>query len=166
MNINRTSSFASGLIVATLICTIAYFLSPRDVSSNERYVEIPTEEEAKSLLIDKGYVIQTRVEWESQQNSLSNAQSQKNSVRENESENPTLSKNENEEVVYQTILNVSTGMTSIDVGNVLVQAGIVDRPMTFVQEVEKKGVANKLRPGTYEINSNMTMNDVISIIFK
>ena len=48
----------------------------------------------------------------------------------------------------------------------LVQAKIIDNAMTFFKEVEKRGLENDLRPGTFELDSNMSLDDAIKTIFK
>ncbi|EDL62466.1 hypothetical protein [Bacillus sp. SG-1] len=75
-------------------------------------------------------------------------------------------KSNEEKVVYRAILSVSTGMTSIDVGNALEKAKIIDDGMDFYKEVEKRGLENELRPGTFEFESGMSMEKIISIIFE
>lgn len=71
-----------------------------------------------------------------------------------------------EKVVYRTILTVSMGMTSIDVGNALEKAHIIESGIQFYKDVEKRGLENDLRPGTFEIESGMTTDEIISVIFK
>ncbi len=64
------------------------------------------------------------------------------------------------------MLTVSKGMTSIDVGKALERANIIESGMDFFNEVEKRGLSKGLRPGTYEIKSEMTLDEIISIIFR
>jgi hypothetical protein len=154
-------SFAAGIILATAICGIVYFSEPSKATSHVK-VEKPSEEEMKNELISAGYVIQTEEEWNEHLEAVEALE-----VQETEEVNEEKPADEGEKaVVYKTILNVSSGMTSIDVGKVLVQANITDDAMKFFNEVEKRGISNDLRPGTYEIDSEMTIDDVISKIFK
>jgi hypothetical protein len=150
----QMSSFATGLIVATAICGTVYFFGPGEVTSNQD-IEKPSEEEMKNMLTSAGYVIHTEEEWKEQLATVEPAEIKTKPVDEGK-----------ETIVYRTILNVSSGMTSIDVGKVLVQANITDNAMTFFNEVENRGLSNDLRPGTYEIDSEMSIEEVISIIFK
>jgi hypothetical protein len=57
-------------------------------------------------------------------------------------------------------------MTSIDVGNILVRANLVPNAFTFSKDIEKKGLENKLRPGVFVVDSQMSYDQVISTIFK
>ncbi len=163
MNTSKMNSFAAGLFVATAICSAAYFLEPNEVtsdgSSNEvtsiEKFEKPSETEMKNILASSGYVIHSEEEWKEQLAAMDSVEAKDEPVDE-----------EKETTVYRTILNVSSGMTSIDVGKVLVQASITDDAMAFFYEVEKRGLSSDLRPGTYEISSDMTVDEVIATVFK
>jgi hypothetical protein len=151
---SRMSSFAAGLIVAATVCGSVYFLGPSKVISTQT-IEKPSEVEMKNALTSAGYVIHTEQEWKEQLAALEATETKKEPLDEGK-----------ESTVFRTILNVSSGMTSIDVGKVLVQANIIDNAMTFFDEVEKRGLSNDLRPGIYEIDSEMTIDEVISTVFK
>jgi L-serine deaminase len=148
------STFAAGLIVAASVCGAVYLLDPSEVTSTQT-VEKPSEKEMKNVLTSAGYIIHTEEEWKEKLAAIEVTETKKGPVDEVK-----------ETIVYRAILNVSPGMTSIDVGKVLVQANITDNAMTFFNEVEKRGLSNDLRPGTYEIDSEMTIDEVISTIFK
>ena len=77
------------------------------------------------------------------------------------------SKNKTEQkIVYRTMISVTSGMTSVDVGRALMQAKIINSGISFYKAVEKKGLSNSLRPGIYEIDSDMTRDEIITTIFK
>lgn len=153
MNVKLLCSFAAGLLIATTISGTFYFLEPKAETG-----KLPTEIEMKDKLASSGYVIHTEEEWAEFQASKETASENKKVA---EAAVPV-----NEKIVYRTFLNVSEGMTSIDVGNLLVKAKVIDNARTFFNEVEKKGVSANLRPGTYEVDSNMTIDQIISAIFK
>lgn len=155
MNVKSLRSFAGGLIIATCVCGAAYFFGPND-NPKSNVVEKPTVEEMKKSLASEGYVIHTDQEWKDQLEAASKPKKQK---EEPKKETP-------EKVVFRTILTVSEGMTSIDVGNALLKAHIIDNSYAFETEVEKKGLAKYLRPGTYEINSDMKTEQIISTLFR
>jgi hypothetical protein len=165
MSTNQKSSFAAGILVATVICGSIYFLEPGQVSSIPT-IESPSETEMKETLTSAGYVILTEQEWEEQLAVVEAAKELDLTETTTETNTSTTSEDQEEAVASLTILNVASGMTSFDVGKVLVQLGITDSAMSFVQEVEKRGISNKLRPGTYEISNDMTVDEVISIVFK
>ncbi|MEK3887863.1 hypothetical protein [Bacillus sp. FSL K6-3431] len=147
-------SFAVGLLVAAGVCGAVYFFGPSEATSTQT-VEKPTEDEMKSLLTSKGYVIHTEDEWRD-----------KVAAAEAEKEKDDTEEVVKETIIYRTMLTVSSGMTSIDVGEALERAKIIDKKMKFYNEVEKRGLSTDLRPGTYEVDSEMTLDDIISTVFK
>jgi cell division protein YceG involved in septum cleavage len=171
MRANVMNSFATGLLVATSVCAGVYFFGTSESSTsteasevnevtetNEtetQTAEVPSEKEMKDLLTTAGYIIHTEKEWEENL-----AKIEANQDKANASEDGK------EKVVYKAVLNVSQGMTSIDVGKALVQANIIDNAMTFYNEVEDRGLANELRPGTFELDSEMSLDEAINTIFK
>ncbi|WP_057915161.1 endolytic transglycosylase MltG [Peribacillus muralis] len=149
-------SFAGGLIVAASLCGAVYFFEPAEATVTS---EQPSDDEMKESLTSKGYVIHSEKEWEDQIAEAQSVKEQMDAARETEKE-PT------EKIVYRTVLTVSKGSTSIDVGKNLQKAKVIKNANAFSDEVEKKGKANGLRPGTYEVDSEMTTEKIISIIFK
>lgn len=157
MTSNSLRSFAGGLIVAASVCAAVYYLGPSEVKSSEKID--PAEktvalsvDEMKSRLAAEGYVIHTEEEW--------NQQTSAPEQVEKPQETPA------EKVVYRTMLSVSSGMTSIDVGNALEQSKIIPNGWEFAQEIEKRGLSNALRPGLYEIESGKTIDEIIAIIYQ
>ena len=69
-------------------------------------------------------------------------------------------------MIYRTMISVSSGMTSINVGDVLKQTGIIDDSFAFSKEVENRGLSSGLKPGIYEVNSEMSLDELIAAIFK
>ncbi|WP_019156779.1 hypothetical protein [Robertmurraya massiliosenegalensis] len=166
MKANLINSFAAGLLVSAGVSGIVYFSqsTPKE-SIDQESVKAPTEEEMKMSLSDAGYIILTDAEWDEQLATLEKEAEAK--VQQTQKEQTEQSEQQdNGEVVYRTIVNVASGMTSIDVGNALVHGKIIDNAMTFFNEVEKRGLANDLKPGTFELDSNMTLDEVIKTIFK
>ncbi|MDT8861409.1 endolytic transglycosylase MltG [Alkalihalobacillus sp. MEB130] len=166
MTANSLRSFAGGLMMAATVCGAVYFFGVNDVSSTQAE-ETLTVAEMKTSLAEDGYHIYTEEEWQEHLAAITAE------VYEEAEANGTQGEESQEEenevsVEYRTklILTVSSGMTSIDVGNALVRAEIIDNSMAFFNEVERRGLANALRPGTFEIDSNMSLDEIISIIFR
>ncbi|WP_409253287.1 hypothetical protein V1502_05055 [Bacillus sp. SCS-153A] len=158
---NSLRSFASGLLIATSLIGAVYLFGPEKAKSTEQPAETAktkelSEKEMIEQLASKGYVIHTEEEWNKQKVEPENKQA------EDKTEKPATE----EKVVYRAILSVSMGMTSIDVGNALEKAKIIDNDMDFYKEVENRGLENELRPGTFEFESGMSMDEIISIIFE
>ncbi|MFJ7468295.1 hypothetical protein [Peribacillus frigoritolerans] len=149
-------SFAGGLVVAAGLCGAVYFFGPGEATGTSEKL---SEDEMKESLASEGYVIHSEKEWEDQ---IAEAQSVKDKA---EAEKETV-KEPTEKIIYRTVLTVSKGSTSIDVGKNLQKAKVIKNANEFSDTVEKKGKANGLRPGTYVVDSAMTTEKIISIIFK
>jgi hypothetical protein len=156
MNSNSMRSFAGGLVVAASICGAVYFSGPSEEKSIDTAEdkEIVSVDEMKSLLSAEGYVIHTEEEWNEQITAA------KTDNKANKEQEKIV-----EKVVYSTMLSVSSGMTSIDVGRALEQTNIIDNAFAFSKEIEKRGLSNELRPGMFEIQSEMSLDEIISVIF-
>ncbi|MGE7603806.1 aminodeoxychorismate lyase [Peribacillus sp. NPDC097675] len=146
-------SFAGGLFVAAGICGAVYFFDTEE-TANTQTLEKLTVDEMKSKLTSEGYVIHTEKEYEEQLDELKSNQA----VAED--------KGPKEKIIYRSVLKVSKGMTSIDVGKNLKRSRIIADAKEFFDEVEKRGKANNLRPGSYVIDSEMTTEEIISKVFK
>ncbi|MDF0728534.1 hypothetical protein PY093_18020 [Cytobacillus sp. S13-E01] len=150
-------SFAAGLILAASVSGAVFYAEPnKGTRQTDATTEIPSEEEMKDLLASAGYVIHTEEEWKEQLATVEAVETKEEAVKDVKKET----------VIYRTMLTVSQGMTSIDVGRALQQANIIDNALDFFKEVEKRGLANDLRPGTYEIDSEMTLDKIMSTVFK
>jgi hypothetical protein len=163
MTPNSLRSFALGLLLAATVTGGFYFFGPTEAESTEKSEETAkseklTEEQMIEKLTANGLVVHTEEEWNKQ---TAAANEKKEETSETNSEKKSA-----DDVVYRTILNVSMGMTSIDIGNALEEAKIIDDGMKFYKEVENRGLENELRPGTFQIESGMSMDEIISIIFE
>lgn len=156
---NSLRSFAGGILIATSLIGAVYLFGPSEASSTgkEEPAEVQklSEDEMVKKLTSKGYVIHTEDQWNKQLKAMNEKQEEKASDKKDDGK-----------VVYKTMLTVSTGMTSIDVGNALEQANIIKDGLDFYKEVEKRGLENELRPGTFDVESGMTTDEIISAIFK
>lgn len=158
MKVNILSSFASGLLVSASICGAVYFSESKPtVTNSKKEIQSLTVEEMKNKLASSGYVILTDQELEDQLAAVKAPEPAKEPEKKEEKE---------EEVVYRTIVNVAPGMTSIDVGRALAHGKIIDNAKTFFNEVEKRGLSNELKPGTFELDSSMSLDEVVKVIFK
>ncbi|MFC5731712.1 hypothetical protein [Cytobacillus gottheilii] len=169
MTAGTMRSFAAGLLAAATLVAIVYFLSPSEAKTTvakevqEEAIAL-SEDEMKAELTDKDYIILTEDEWSKQlAEAKASAEPAKTEEPAKEDEKETESA---EKVVYRTMLTVTSGMTSIDVGDALERANVIKNANDFFKEVEKRGLSNELRPGTFEVESGMTMDELVSIIFK
>jgi cell division protein YceG involved in septum cleavage len=161
MRINLISSFAAGILITTTICSVVYFTDSGDTSkasaktaeNNNAVKAQPSEKEMVKQLEDKGYVVVNKDDYD------------KTIKDEGPAEQKQATPEEEKKEVTQVVVNVTEGMTSIDVGHQLVQGKLVQDAFTFSKDIEAKGLQNKLRPGAYTVNSGMSYDEVISTIF-
>ncbi len=156
-------TFATGLLVATSIFGVVYFSGPNETKTAEKI----SEKEMKSVLTSAGYVIHTKDEWNKQLSAVKDAKKKAAKAGSKDNKQTQTDPAPTEKVVNRIMLTVSDGMTSIDVGNALVQGHIIEiSAFDFTKLVESKGVENKLQLGTYEVQSGMTTDEIIAAIFK
>jgi cell division protein FtsX len=174
MKINLVSSFAAGILLTTTICSAVYFTAPNassKASGKPETVKVQlSEKEMKKKLTAKGYVVQKQAEYDK------NLKKVKSSTKQQEIQKDKQSSTNQQETkkddiqpaktVTRVTVTVSEGMTSIDVGRTLEEAKIISNAFDFSKIIESRGLANKLRPGTYEVNSEMSFNELVSTIFK
>ncbi|MGM9925741.1 MAG: aminodeoxychorismate lyase [Bacillus sp. (in: firmicutes)] len=157
MNANLLRSFALGLMSATAVCGAVYFLGPDDTKKSEAPKEVVkeelTEEEMKNKLLDSGYVVLTKEELQTQ-------------IEDAKASQETPAEKKEEEGVYNTVITITPGMTTGDVADALINANIIKNKQYFVKAVERKGLVQKLRPGAYEVNSNMALEELLATIYK
>lgn len=169
MRINLLTSFAAGIFISTTICGAVYFsgnshVSKPAVQTNLTQTNVtnqPSVNDMKSALTSSGYVVQTKAEYNK------NITDANKSAQNTSPQNSSSTGNGSQKVVYRTFINVSNGMTSIDVGNMLVSAKIITKSaFQFSQDIQARGLENNLRPGTFVVDSSMSYDQVISTIFK
>ncbi len=154
MRPNTLRSFASGLLVAATVTGGVYFFTDQPEAKTttakpetKTVKEKMTDDEMIQHLTSKGFAIHKGDE-EKQEAEKADDQPAK------------------EKIVYKTVLTVSDGMTSIDVGNALEKANIIKNGLDFYKRVEKRKLENDLRPGTFEVESGMTTDEIIDKVFK
>lgn len=157
--INLLTSFTAGILIATTITGAVYFSDNSEkatakTSSSQAAEKVQlSEKEMKEKLEAAGFVVQTKDEYD------------KNQKGAKESGKEQTASEEDKKPVTQVIVNVADGMTSIDVGNQLAQAQLIPDAFQFSKDVEARGLQNKLRPGTYNVDSGMSYDQLITAIF-
>ena len=174
MKSNIITSFAAGVLLATSVSGIVYF-STNDGSTKveatandnkqsdtvgEAAANTPTVEEMKDLLTSSGYVVQSAEE-------AKNAESATEEKSDDSKESEEVKEEEKKDEVKTITITVSSGMTSYDVGETLNNEKIIkESALEFSQKVDKKGVAEYLKLGSFKISSDMSTDKIISTIFK
>lgn len=165
MRFNLMSSFAGGIFLATSIIAGVYVTSDKNdiakanskPTADQQIRKLPlSEKEMKDKLISSGYVVQKKEEYEKNLKK----------VKKSDAKATAPSDGSENKVVFKAIVNVSQGMTSIDVGNILQKANIIPNAFKFSKDIESRGLENNLRPGTFVVDSQMPYDQIISTIFK
>ncbi|WP_413299077.1 aminodeoxychorismate lyase [Bacillus sp. 1P10SD] len=158
MRINLFSSFAAGILLTTSICSVVYLTTDHtstNIKVTDKTISMqPSVEDMEKKLVAKGYIVQKKADYDKNLKAAKDT-TIKQATTENDKPSKTV-----------VTVNVTEGMTSIDVGKMLVPAKIVSDAFEFSQIIEQKGLSNKLRPGTYVVDSEMTFDQVVSTIFK
>jgi hypothetical protein len=153
MRINLLSSFAAGILLTTSICSVVYLTtdhaSTKTKETDKTITVQPSVKEMEKKLVAKGYIVQKKADFDKKETTT------KQTATENDKPTKTV-----------VTVNVTEGMTSFDVGKMLIPTKIVSDAFEFSQIIEQKGLSNKLRPGTYVVDSEMTFDQVLSTIFK
>ena len=174
VKIDKLTSFAAGILLSTsIIGAVFYFGQDTDAANaGENKKEVLTaqlsEEEMIDILTDKGYQVLPETINVADQNILSGEETLA-ADEDGQTAEDSEAKPESEEAAEETdeiVINGKEGWTSIDVGEELSQAGLIDNDaFQFSKDIEARNLHLKLRPGSYTVNSNMSYDQIISAIF-
>ncbi len=170
---NSLKSFASGMIIATSIFTAVYYFQP--INKQEQKIvenDTLTNDEVQAYLKNNGYIsipeetydelVAKSKEYEAIKN-----QSQKASEPKPPEQKETVPNPQSPEVEKKTFtLTVKSGMDSIQIANLLENAGIVDSGKKFEQFLTEKDWTRSIQVGTYKLNSSMSYEEIGKIITK
>jgi hypothetical protein len=157
MKVNVLSGFAAGIFITTSICSAVYYSSNHQVSKKVDKVQL-SETEMKDKLVAAGYVFEKKADTAKKKTVAA-----KNPTPATKKSAPA----ETKPAVKQVVVNVTLGMTSIDVGQVLANEKLITQsPFQFSKEIEKRDMQKLLKPGSYTVNSEMSYDEIIDTIFK
>ncbi|NEU30733.1 endolytic transglycosylase MltG [bacterium LRH843] len=134
--------FAGGLFLATAILAGVHYLSGDATSEVPKLSQAPSIEEMKQTLETEGFIILSTEEMDKMQADLQQA---------SETEAKTI---------YTMVLQVTAGMTSLDIAEQLVRGHIISDRSVFLDYVNANQLAGALRAGEYELNSNETIEEI------
>jgi hypothetical protein len=160
MRINLLSSFAAGVLLATTISGAVYFTeksdAPKVAAAKETKPAKASAKDPKQELESKGYVVLTKEEYDT---NIKNAEEAAKGQTPPANPEPATT-------VTKLVVNVSEGMNNIDVGRMLLQAGFIENAFNFSKDIEARGLQNKLRPGSYNVDSGMSYDQLIAVIYR
>ncbi|HHY73010.1 MAG TPA: endolytic transglycosylase MltG [Bacillus bacterium] len=181
---NSLRSFASGIMIATIIFTAVYYFLP----SNKGKVEIVeehviTDEEVEQYLDQKGYMSISKQTYEE----LTNKQEAANIVEKNaetteqspnnptpneaieqkqdvtsgiDEDNKSIDNNPVKVTPRTYTLQITPGMSGVQIGKQLEAAKIVKSGKTFSEFLASKDWQSKIQVGTYYLSSDMTYEQI------
>jgi hypothetical protein len=162
MNKRGIQAFSLGIIFTVSILGSYYFYF--DKSSSQ-----PNISEAKSLLKSKGYTILTQTEYLNLKDSsqtkatTTKKQQQSKASAKDQSKKQTTTQN-NDEKTYQ--LQVTSGMASGEIANLLAKNKIIENAMEFEQYLITHQYETKVQLGTYILTTKMDYEQLAKIITK
>lgn len=152
MTRNGLRSFAAGLLLATAVLSYFYFQNIK-AGATPAASNSPTEERTQ--------LTETDVKSFADKNNLV-ILSEKEFEKLNEQANQQADKN----VVYQLQLDVPKGTSSQEVTSKLFNAKIISDKDEFRDYLHKNKLETAVKSGSYTLNSEMSIKEIVDIITK
>ncbi|WP_182199582.1 endolytic transglycosylase MltG [Paraliobacillus salinarum] len=148
-------AFASGLLLASVIIGIIYFLETD--AKEENKPETISIEEMKQTLESEGYTVSTEESKEktNEKNADTNKQPQEN--------DKTTGNKESKEIRIYT-LTIESGMTISEVSDALAEAKIIKDSTSFVSYLQDNGYGTAIQIGKFELTDRMTLEQIARTI--
>lgn len=147
-------AFAAGLLLASVIIGIIYFLETDAKEETKR--ETISIEEMKQTLESEGYTvsIEESKEETDKKNADTNEKHQEDKSTENE---------DSKEIRIYT-LTIESGMTISEVSDALAEAKIIKDATSFVSYLQDNGYGTAIQIGKYELTDRMTLEQIARTI--
>ncbi|MDQ0233621.1 hypothetical protein [Metabacillus malikii] len=179
----RVQAFAAGMIVATSLLGVTYYLSDKQTDNTKKEI---TEKEVDTFLTEKGKMSIDTVEYEEYLATKDTANQEKEPA-ETPKENSTPAKEETppqaetpakeetppqeeapekKEEEKKYTLTISEGMTTSAVSDLLEQNGIIEDSFEFSQFLIKNNYHQRVQLGTFEVKKGMDYNQLAQAITK
>ncbi len=149
-------SFAAGILTSTLV--IAGFYYSGNLEAGEKKQPPLSMQEVQSFLNSQGMTAVTVKEWNNAQKDI---RRQNTKPKENEAKQAE-SKSETPERLY--ILDISSGMTSRDISDRLVKAGIIKNTEALDTYLAEHDLATSIQVGTHSLSSEMSIEEIANTI--
>ncbi|PYZ94296.1 hypothetical protein CR194_01825 [Salipaludibacillus keqinensis] len=151
---------AAGLFLAGTVLAATYYMQPEVLSYDETAV---LEEQSETTLSKGEYeqLEQLEVENEALRKQLEGVE---DSSQENDDSEEPETNTEESDPVYFSILSIEPGMTSQDISEKLVRLNIIHDSESLAQELAAQGVEDRIQLGEYTLNSDMSVEEIVTII--
>lgn len=152
MNKQNTRAFAAGLLLSAIVLVIFSYGSEDKADSRE-------------TLEEQGYVVLTEKEARNQREKIEDLEEQINTLTEDSVSGEQETEVE-EDARNEMILTVSSGMTPIEISEELESKGIIKNASDFNSYLVKSGRADKIQIGDYQLHSEMTLEEISTLLTK
>lgn len=170
-------AFSLGMLATTTIFSIHVFFFSETETSSAR----PSDTDMVQSLADNGFHIFTddelaqfldeqlaeqMVDEGNQNNPLDIDESETSTAPENipTPEEPSEDNQESSADTSSFILTIEPGMTITEVSNYLIIANLIESREQFINYLADNGYATNIQVGSFELNRNMTLDEVVEII--
>ncbi|UOR12306.1 hypothetical protein [Halobacillus amylolyticus] len=143
-------SFSVGLMAATLILSIFYWMGPGEASSGASQL---SENVIIQNLEDKGYNVLT----DEQLKSMVAPKAESNNVGET-----TTSQSDKEP--ENITLEIESGMSSTDISELLSDRGLIEDAQSFDQYMREEGYSRYIQIGEFEVSEEMSREQIADVI--
>ncbi len=168
-------AFSLGMLVTTLIFSVHFFFFNEEITPT---TVSPSDAEMIETLEGSGYSIYTDEELarfieeqlaeqeENQDNETDRDESAPSSTPEVEPTPEATSENDQESAndTSAFILTIEPGMTITEVSNYLIIANLIESREQFVNYLSDNGYATNIQVGSFELNRDMTLAEVVEVI--
>ncbi|MCP3741392.1 hypothetical protein [Rossellomorea sp. BNER] len=170
MSKQSTRSIAFGLFLAGLILFVY----------QQFFYEID-EKESIALLEKEGYTVLSEKETKANEKQIAQLQEQLSQApkqeektqekaenkKEQTNKEDTINKEKKEEPkVYQAVLNITSGMNIVQISDKLAASKIIKSSDEMSDYLAEKNYAEQIKIGEYDVNSEMTIDQIAKIITK
>lgn len=153
MNKQNTRSFAAGLLLSAILLIIFSYGTEDKADSRE-------------TLEEQGYVVLTEEEAREQQEEIGILEEQVQTLSEKRDAEEKETETKDEDARTEITLTVSSGMTPIEISDELEIKGIIKNASDFNSYLVKSGRADKIQIGDYQFHSEMTLEEISTLLTK
>ncbi|MFD2925975.1 endolytic transglycosylase MltG [Halobacillus naozhouensis] len=142
-------SFSIGLMAATLMLSIFYWVEPREMSGKTPQL---SENDMISKLKSDGYHIFTEAQ-------LENVKNEAKATQETTKKTDTPEKRPG-----KVTFSIASGMSSTEISQMLADAGLIDDVEAFDEYMRNQELSRYIQIGEYEVPKGMTIEQTADII--
>ncbi|MCT1575898.1 endolytic transglycosylase MltG [Oceanobacillus kimchii] len=175
-------AFSLGLFTSALIILIVFYL----VQDSQTPIEDVKAEELIPVLEDQGYAVLSQEEYisysvngnDSEKNTDTNSESTDEDAEQNKEETENNNKEEEETTEEDSSneeeseedspkeykLTIETGMASSQISDILENEDIIESASDFNDYLEDNDYAINVKPGTFELTSDMSHFEIAEVI--